>query len=159
MSVVSDSSPLIALERIERTHLLHILYDRILVPPAVDREVYASRRQVAPDWIDVRPLSTAPPPEVAAADLGAGEKEAIALALEVHSALLLLDDLPARSLARLLGLPVVGVGGMLVAAKRLGHVAMIAPLLGELAKAGFRMSDALRVEILRLAGEHPDLTA
>lgn len=151
--MVSDSSPLIALERIGHTHLLHLLYDRILIPPAVDREVFASRRRVAPAWVDVRPLSTAPPQVVAAADLGAGEKEAITLALETHAALLLLDDLPARSLARSLGLRVVGVGGLLVAARQMGHIPSVGPLLDALTRAGFRMSDTLRTEILRLAGE------
>jgi predicted nucleic acid-binding protein len=37
--VVSDSGPLIALERIEGLNLLPALFPSILIPPAVEREI------------------------------------------------------------------------------------------------------------------------
>ena len=58
-----------------------------------------------------------------------------------------------RQLARERGLPVVGTGGVLVAAKRRGLVQHVAPILENLAQAGYFFSAGLRREILRLAGE------
>ena len=47
-------------------------------------------------------------------------REAISLSLEIHPARTILDDEPARRLARQLGLSVIGTLGILLAAKRRG---------------------------------------
>ena len=40
--VVADASPLIALQRIDQLGLLHALFEEVLVPPAVTRELTPS---------------------------------------------------------------------------------------------------------------------
>jgi predicted nucleic acid-binding protein len=55
-----------------------------------------------------------------------GEAEAIALAVETDSRIIL-DDSKARSVARNLGLAVIGTIGVLVKAKHLGVVQLVRP--------------------------------
>jgi predicted nucleic acid-binding protein len=78
---------------------------------------------------------------------------AIALALENRADLVLLDERKGRKVARRLGLSVRGTLGVLVEAKKRGHVALVGPVLDRLVRAGFRVSDAVKDEIRRSAGE------
>ena len=89
--------------------------------------------------------------------LGAGEREAIALALEIDARRVLLDDGPARRLAIRLGLPVMGTGGVLVVAKQRGILPVVRPVLDELLATGFRLRWDVRARVLADAGEgEPD---
>jgi predicted nucleic acid-binding protein len=85
--------------------------------------------------------------------LGAGEREAIALAVEVHAQKIILDDLPARRLAASLGLSVIGTVGLILAAKHAGLVPAVAPVLDEMVAAGFRLSQTVVAAVLASAGE------
>jgi predicted nucleic acid-binding protein len=57
--VVSNSSSLIALARIQRLDVLAALFRSILIPPAVAREIEPSI-QVLPDWLSIRSPIPAP---------------------------------------------------------------------------------------------------
>ena len=153
MSVVSDASPLIALNGIGRLEILEQLYATVLIPPAVSREVFERHGRESPSWIETRLLSQDIPASILEERLGKGEAEAISLALEEKATLLLLDDRRARSLARSLGLPIVGVGGVLVAAKKRGLLESVSGPLDHLIQEGFRIAPDLLEELLRLAGE------
>jgi uncharacterized protein len=85
--------------------------------------------------------------------LDAGEAAAILLAEEVSCRFLLMDERRGRSAALRRGIPVVGRAGVLLAAKRHGLLSSVAPTLLELAHQGYRLSDALVREVLRLADE------
>jgi predicted nucleic acid-binding protein len=85
--------------------------------------------------------------------LDAGEAAAILLAQETACRFLLIDERRGRAIARRRGIPVVGVAGVLLAAKRRGLPASVEPVLTALAHGGYRLSDALVLEVLRLAGE------
>lgn len=84
--------------------------------------------------------------------MDAGEAEAVALASE-RGWPIVLDDRQARAVARRLDLQIVGTVAVLVRAKRQGLINTIGPLLDELSEKDFRISEALRQEALRLAGE------
>ncbi len=94
--VVSDASPLIALQQIGQLSLLGSIFGTVLIPPAVAREVTSVER---PSWIVEQALTKPLPPSVARAGLGAGESEAISLALEVGADRVIIDELAGRSLA------------------------------------------------------------
>ena len=102
-AIIADSSPLIGLAKIGQLDLLPLLADRVLVPPAVWREVVdpamtapGAREIAARKWVEVvTPEQTAVAPLLIL--LGAGEAEAIALAQRETSAILLLDDLRAQN--------------------------------------------------------------
>lgn len=150
--VVSNASPLIALEQVAALPVLEQLFGYVHVPPAVVREV-APTIAVLPAWLVRRECANDSPLIGARATLGAGECEAIALALDCHADLVLLDDLAARRFAQSIGLSVIGTLGILLAAKRRDLVPALAPLLDRLDKAGFRVANTLRAQVLELARE------
>ena len=150
MPVVSNASPLIALEQIGQLELLHSLFAEILIPDQVAAETVAS---VQPrSWIRQQSLSSplqVPPRPT----LGPGEREAICLAVEVRARAILLDDDPARKLAVQLGLPVIGTAGVLVLAKERQLIPAVRPCLDALIENRFFLSRALYDLILNRVGE------
>jgi len=152
--VVSNSSPLIALDQLGHLDLMRRLFREVKVPAAVVREV--SPQLNLPSWVVEQPLTQPLAPRVLAASLGPGESEAICLAIEQSATQLILDDLPARRLATVLGQPVVGTIGILVAAKQGSLLTEIRPLLDTLIQQhGFFVAPALYNAALKQVGEMP----
>lgn len=88
------------------------------------------------------------------APLGAGEAEAIALALARHPNLpILLDDGPDCRAAKVAGLEVVGCVGILLLARTRGVVAAVRPHLLDLLAAGLYLRRNAADELLREIGE------
>ncbi len=145
--IVTNSTCLISLERIHQLGLLPTLFEPVMVPPKVQEEFGIS---VA--WLTVEhPQNTAL--VMALSQLvDAGEAEAIALALE-HKTALVLDDRKARHVARRLGIPIIGTIGILVRAKRQGALSSIRPQLEALKHAGLHLTPELEQEALHLANE------
>lgn len=86
-------------------------------------------------------------------ELGSGEREAIALALEVPESLLILDDGLARRYAQLLKLEYIGTLGVILKAKKKGYLDKVKPILDRLDTLKFRVGLSTRNKILQLAGE------
>ena len=148
--VVSNSSSIIALDRVGQLELLSKLFNRLTVPPAVVREVAPIR---LPEWLEVQPLTQPLGSQVLRAALGDGESEAISLAVEVKARWIILDDRAARRLAQSLSLPVIGTLGLLLAAKRRGLLSLVRPSLDALMSHGFRVAPTLYARVLGDAGE------
>lgn len=161
MIVVSDASPLISLAAIQHHKLLHQLYAELLIPEAVHREVAAAGPHApgaadiaAAEWIRVRPVKDRELVEALALEVDPGEAAAIALAVETKAELLLVDERRGRRAAIRMGRRVTGVLGVLIEAKRAGHLPAIRPVLDALImNAGFRVSSALYARVLQAAGE------
>ena len=150
MSVVSNSSPLIALDYLGRLDLFEALYGEVWIPPAVAREV---QPRELPSTLRLRSLAQPVGARILHAALGAGESEAIALAAETDADLVLLDDKAARRLAATIGLPYLGTVGILLEAKSAGLVDVVRPLLDALRPLPFHISTPLYETALRKAGE------
>jgi predicted nucleic acid-binding protein len=90
---------------------------------------------------------------LAAQALDLGEAEVVALALELGTKSVVLDDLDARRFARRSGLQPIGTLGLLLAARRAGIIQAISPEIEALRKAGFHASNALVQRILAEAEE------
>src|SRR5712692_8973803 len=107
-------------------HVFQALAGRIIVPPAVVQELAVGRAQGVslPDptvleWITVRaPASTAVLPLVM--DLGPGETEVLALALESTDAIVILDNALARQMATTLSIRFRGSLGLRSEERRVG---------------------------------------
>ncbi len=149
--VVADASPLIAFQQIGQLSLLQAIFTEVIVPPAVAREIQPSVPSVP--WIVERPLAQAIAPLVLRASLGAGESEALSLAMELHADRLLVDERAARRAAGALGLGVIGTLGVLLAAKRKGLITEVRPLVDALLRQGFWVSPRLIRQALSAAGE------
>ena len=73
-----------------------------------------------------------------AADLGAGEKEVLALGIQIPGAVVILDERLARLHAEALKLSFTGTLGILLRAKVEGRIACLEPVLAHLDRLGFR---------------------
>jgi predicted nucleic acid-binding protein len=149
--IVSNSSPLIALEQIGQLRLIEYLFNSVFVPPGVVSEV--SSILSLPGWIVKQDLSQAVGPIILSASLGQGESETISLALEMKARLLILDDRPARRLARTLDFPIIGTLGILSAAKHANFLPVVRPSLNALMQHNFRIAPMLLKQVLRDLGE------
>jgi predicted nucleic acid-binding protein len=148
--LVSNASPLIALNQIDCLSLLPRLYASVIIPPAVRHEVSPSVGR--PTWIMERSLQQPIDPRVPST-LGAGEREVISLALETGVGRIVLDDLRARRCAQSLGLEVVGTLGILVFAKRPRLIPAVRPFAELLLSQGFFDSPSVFDDALAGAGE------
>ena len=151
-AVISNSSPLIALIQIGRLELLKQLYTRILIPVAAAKEVKPTLDKL-PSWISLRALADPLQPKIVSASIGPGERHVISLGLELGTALLILDDQPARRLAKSVGLRVIGTVGILMAGKERGLLSKIRPELDRLRAVRFFMDQELYEKVLVQVGE------
>jgi predicted nucleic acid-binding protein len=158
--VVADSGPLIALAWLDLLHLPAGLCGKAVATCAVRQECLQQpgkpgSRALAHAFDTGLVIVVDDPIVPAAMDavlLDPGERSAIALALQLR-ARLLIDELRGRRLAVELGIPVLGVCGLLLLAKQRKQLASVAPLIERLCSHGYYVSDVLRQEVLRLAGE------
>ena len=145
--IVSDASCLIGLSNIGKLDILPKLYSRIFIPPAVEKE-YGDRvpfvEVIAP--LDVNLVHSLE------LFLGAGESEAIALAIEL-STTIILDDKKARTAAEGMGLQPIGTTGIIILAKREGLIQSLTSTIEELESTGFYISASVKQQALKLAGE------
>jgi predicted nucleic acid-binding protein len=148
---VADSSPVIVFERIGQLALLRTLVERLHIPPAVAREV--SSADPLPEWVEVRTLTQPLAARIIAARIGPGEREAIALALEIKADWLIMDDPPGRRLAHTLGIAVIGSAGLLLRAKTRHMIPAVRPLLEAMQREDFRLSEHVFAAILTAANE------
>lgn len=164
MIVVSNTSPLTSLAAIGRFELLRDLYSEVLIAEAVWAELNAGGRphpgshEVADaDWVQRRPVQARELVAALRSDLDLGEAETIALAVEVGSDLVLIDERVGRHHAERQGLNTVGVVGMLIEAKVTGALERVRPELDALrTRAGFYLRDEVYRRALDLAGERGD---
>ncbi len=158
--IVADAGPLIALAKIEQLALLSALFADVHIPAHVLHEAAGnmamlgapSVRAFADAQATIHPDSVDPIVQRLGVEIDAGEAQAIALAQTLRCGVLM-DDLLGRGVAKRLGLPVIGVLGVLLQGKRAGHVTAIRPSLDALLIARYRVSDKLIVEVLALANE------
>lgn len=153
MIVVSDTSPITSLITIQRIDLLHDLFDTVLIPPAVERELLAFHNEL-PEFIRVETALDFATLQRLRPMLDEGEAEAIALAKKQQPDWLLMDETKGRVIAEGEGLRVIGLAGALVIAKQHGFIKSVAKLLDALERdAGFYPSKQIRADVLHSSGE------
>ena len=123
--VVSDTTPLISLLKINRIDLLERLFGEVLIPQAVFNELTSDERfQVEAEqlkrkeFIRMKPVNNPESADILkrATGLDQGESEAIVLSDELKADLLLMDEAKGRNVSTQMGLQIMGTIGLLMAA-------------------------------------------
>ena len=156
---VVNASPLIIVGKIDQLHVLRELAETLVVPTAVAHEIASGpESDPARQWLagpgnehirDARELA----PIVANWDLGRGEGEVLSWAFRRPGFEAILDDLAARKCAAALSIPVRGTLGILLLAKREGHLTTMGPVLERIQQAGLHISPDVLEAVRHLAGE------
>lgn len=161
MIVVSDTSAIANLALVSHLWLLNQLYGQVVIPEVVANELAAAEEQsiqetLELDWIIIQSLTDLPLATQLQQERGldAGEAHAIALAVEIEATDLLMDERLGRREAMKLGLSIIGILGVLLAAKGQNHIPAVKPIVDDLiSTAGFRVGAALYQQVLALAKE------
>lgn len=151
--IISNTSPFQYRHQLGALDLLAKLVTKVTVPPAVVDELATGRKLGINlpdlqnlDWITVRrPFSAVALPMVT--DLGGGEREVLALALETPDSVCVLDDALVRQIARTLQLHFTGSLGILIDAKRARLITTVRPYLDQLHSLGFRPAAHTRTAV------------
>ncbi len=156
--IIADSSPLISLALIGNLSILEQLYQEISVPTAVYDEVVRSDKPCSRELKQflngkTKHVKNTMAVDILLSDIGAGEAEAIVLALEQQPAIILIDDLKARKLAKMKGLHIIGTMGILLEAKQEGLITEIKPFIAELLLKDIRISKKIVDMTLHAAQE------
>jgi predicted nucleic acid-binding protein len=154
MIVISDTSPLNYLALIGVAGILHDLFGEVIVPGAVARELQADLTPPAaralivspPPWLLIRSPRAIDP--MLPQRLGAGEQEAISLAVELKADLLLCDDEKARKSATQLAIRVMGTLGVVQLAGAKGLVDF-SVCVNDLRRTTLRIPESLILEMLK----------
>jgi predicted nucleic acid-binding protein len=138
-AVISDTSCLIALERIGKLEVLKLLFAKVLIT----EEVRIEFGQAIPDWIVVvKNQNTSKFFELHKV-LDSGEASSIAFAFGVENSILIIDEVKGRKVAAENGLEIIGTLGLLLLAKKRGLAEDLEQVLKDLNKNGFRVSKKL----------------
>jgi predicted nucleic acid-binding protein len=151
--IVADTSPLAYLILIGHIDILPKLFETVLVPHSVHAEL--SNRSAPtivqrwaatlPPWIELRQVANAK--DDALRFLGAGERDAILLALETHADLILIDERKGTKVAIDKGLDVAGTLGILRRGARYGLL-NLADAFDRLKLTNFRYRQQIMDELL-----------
>jgi len=148
--VIVNSTPLIALCKVNQLELLRELYTEITIPEAVFQEVTAKndsvKRKILENgaWIHVQSVSDTIDRRMYKAKLHDGEVEVMILAQEIKADLVIIDDNAARKTAVYLGLPLTGTVGVLLRAKAEGLVPKVMPIVDSMEQNGLYYGSVLK---------------
>ena len=148
-AIISDTSCIILLAKIEELELLHKLYGTIITT----KEVADEFGLPLPDWFEIKEPADKNYQSLIELSVDKGEASAIALAIEYNDCLLIIDDLKGRKLAHQLGLTIIGTLGIIVDAKLAGLIPSVKPILAKIKQTNFRISEKVELLIVNRAGE------
>ncbi len=153
MIVISDTTPLRYLIEIDQAFILEDLFVSVIIPPAVFAELQRHKTpQQVKDWIAHHPAWL----EVRQADLalytpqkriGAGEREAFALALQLKADAVLLDDKGALVEAKRLSLVTIRTFDLLARAAEQGLIDL-PEAIDRMKRTSFRLPPAETIEAM-----------
>jgi predicted nucleic acid-binding protein len=148
-AVIADASCFILLDKIDSLSLLQKLFTTVTTSP----EIAIEFGKPLPEWVLIKSVQDKNFQNVLFLEVDLGEATAIALATESQPALLIIDDLKGRKLAKKLHLTITGTLGLIVIAKREGIISQIKPLFAKIQATNFRIAPSLLQSILHQARE------
>lgn len=155
MIVVADTSPLIALRRVDRLHLLKDLFGEVFIPQGVAEELSKGESSIVvkEPWIKEKKVKEQLALEILTLFLDRGEAEAIILAKEISADRLIIDEKAGRDIAKRLKIKKIGTLGVLLLAKEEGMIAKVKHVIEGLKESNFWLSEELEKQVLVKAGE------
>lgn len=162
--VVCNTSPIIALLYLDKLNLLWEIFDEVILPEAVYKEIcvnskkYASQIQqvekaIENKFITLYKVKNSKMVNELYGKLHHGELEVIFAAKELGIKLTVIDEIAARKMAREFLIDTIGIIGILLLAKKDNLLLMIKPFLDDLISNGYRISKKLYIETLKRANE------
>ncbi len=112
--IISDTSCLIALSKINQLELLKSLFSQIIIT----KEVFTEYGSPLPDWIMIFEVKNAQKRAELEDRLDKGEASSIALALEIENTTLIIDEIKGRKIAQSLNIDIIGTIGVILLQKR-----------------------------------------
>ncbi|MCL1991205.1 MAG: DUF3368 domain-containing protein [Defluviitaleaceae bacterium] len=160
MIIVSDTTPIISLMKIEQLDLLEKLFKRVKIPVAVYQELTTNQKfkQEAElikskTFIDVMEVGDTKSVSILrrATGLDKGESEAIVLAEEIKANLLLMDERKGRLVAKQMGNQITGTLGVIINAyeENLITVEVALQCFEQLKNSGIRIGDSLYSSLVK----------
>lgn len=137
--IISDTSCLIALSKINQLELLKSLFSQIIIT----KEVFTEYGSPLPDWIMIFEVKNAQKRAELEERLDKGEASSIALALEIENTTLIIDEIKGRKIAQSLNIDIIGTIGVILLAEKRGLIKDVLEVLFRLVNKGFRLSDKL----------------
>ena len=158
--VIADTGPVNYLVLIGNIDLLPVLFEKVILPSAVEAELSdpdappSVRNWIAdpPAWLDVYETPRRQFDQASVEGLDEGETAAIALAISLDADLLLMDDRKGVIVARGKGLRVTGTLGVLDLAAQRGLV-NFARAVNRLRRTTFRIPEVLLDSLMKKHAE------
>ncbi len=159
--VISNTTPILSLLKINKLSVLRDLYGEIYIPFAVyeeiengkDKSYYQNLKNI--DWIKIQKIKSESS-RFYFMDLDKGEAEVLILANEMGADLVIIDEVLGRRYAKKMELNLTGTLGILLKAKQKGLLSQIQNLLIELQEKGSWFNPQLIEKVLQLANEKND---
>lgn len=150
--IVSDTSSLIILSRLDKLELLKNLFEKVIIPTAVYDEI--KERFLKTDFIERQNPKDTKLLSFIGQFLDAGESAAITLAKEQNLPLLI-DEIKGRKISKMVGVKVFGLVGFLLLCvqSRMLKPQEAKELLESAKDFGFRVGESLEREFLSALGK------
>jgi predicted nucleic acid-binding protein len=151
---IADATPIILLAKVGRLDLLTLLADEVFLPSPVVREIKRgdpsdmARQAIESGWGTLVAVRYIPVAVRSQSRLDPGEASVLALALKQPSCTVVLDDNAGRRAAKQLGLSCIGTLGVLLLAKKAGHIPAVKPIIQDLIRVGQYLDNILIVGVL-----------
>ena len=161
MIIVSDTTPIITLSKIKRLDLLQKLFENIIIPNAVFKELTSNKQFQeeakiieSAEYIKVVDVEDTKAVELLrrVTGLDLGESEAIIFTDNYKEGLLLIDEIKGRKIAKQMGISVMGTIGILMTAYEEKFVTSheIREYIEVMKSAGRHISDKLYTGLIKL---------
>jgi predicted nucleic acid-binding protein len=159
--VVSNATPLIYLAKAGKIELLKTVFGRVFIPEEVkievvdrgkligEKDAYVVEKAISERWLKVLATDTVKVP----IRLDKGEEATLSLAKKLGLKVVLVDEVSARSAARLLDLTPRGTVFVLLSALNKKRIDLdeFLEVLDELIRQGFRLKEEVYVEAVKEA--------
>jgi len=160
--IVSNATPLIYLAKVRKLDLLEGLYEQVLIPEEVEKEVveegkrigqkdaFLIEKKISDGWINVHKVNELVEISI---KLEKGEVAALTLAKELGVKEVLIDESLARSASEIIGLIPRGTIFVLLEALKINKIDFdeFMEILDKLLKEGFRLREEVYLKAIEAA--------